>query len=226
VPTNYFGAGRIDPDYADLIELPRLQGVLNRLNRVYGSHKQFPIWNTEYGYRTRPPDPHAGVSLSTQPLWMNWAEYLSYLQPGTATFNQYLLQDPAGGVFASGLEFPNGGRKPSFDAFRLPMYLPSTSTGQGGTLEVWGDVRPAHFFTGPETVQIQFQGGYTGSAWITLETVPVTNPQGYFIAHVGPPTNGLIRLSWSPPSGCPDTGVASCPAEPIYLSRTQSVTVH
>src|SRR5207302_9010755 len=47
---------RSDPDYADLPELGRLGRTLDRLQRVYGSHTRFPIWSTEYGYRTDPPE--------------------------------------------------------------------------------------------------------------------------------------------------------------------------
>jgi hypothetical protein len=192
--TNYFGPGRSDPDYADLPEAGRLQGVLDRLNRIYGSRRHLPIWNTEYGYRSRPPDPHAGVSLSTQAAWMNWAEYLSWRQPEIASFDQYLLQDPAGGVFASGLEFPSGKAKPSFDAFRMPLYLPSTSTRRGRTLEVWGCVRPARFAGRGQRVAIQEQRGR--GAFTTIKTVTITNSEGYFDVRVRFPGSGAVRLSW------------------------------
>jgi hypothetical protein len=215
VPTNYYGGGRSDPNYADLPEIPRLEGVLNRLNAVYHSHKHFPIWDTEYGYRTRPPDPRAGVGLGTQAYFMNWAEYLSWRQPAIASFNPYLLQDPGSGVFASGLEFPDGRQKPSFGAFRMPLYLPVTSTGRGQTLELWGDVRPAHFAPGPQVAQIQFQGGYGATTFVTLQTVPITNPQGYFDVRVGFPSGGTVRIAWTPPGS----------SQPIY-SRTESVTIH
>jgi hypothetical protein len=218
--TNYFGAGRSDPNYADLPEIPRLEGVLNRLNAIYGSRKHFPIWSTEYGYRTRPPDPHAGVSLGTQAVWMNWAEYLSWRQRGIASFNQYLLQDPAGGIFASGLEFPSGKPKPSFAAFRMPLYLPVTSTRHGRRLEVWGDVRPAHFATGPgyaggpQSARIQFQRGSRG-AFSTLKTVLITNRQGYFDVRVSFPGSGSVRIAWTPPGS----------SRAIY-SRTQRISIH
>jgi hypothetical protein len=146
---------------------------------------------------------------------MNWAEYLSWRQPGIASFNQYLLQDPGSGVFASGLEFPDGRQKPSFGAFRMPLYLPVTSTGRGQTLELWGDVRPAHFARGPQVAQIQFQGGYGATTFITLQTVPITNPQGYFDVRVGFPSSGTVRIAWTPPGS----------SQPIY-SRTESVTIH
>ena len=56
---------RSDPDYADFAVLPRLERTLDRLNRVYGSRTQFPIWSTEYGYWTNPPD-KAATSARTR----------------------------------------------------------------------------------------------------------------------------------------------------------------
>jgi hypothetical protein len=117
-------------------------------------------------------------------------------------------------VFASGLEFSNGRQKPSFDAFRMPLYLPVTSTSRGRTLEVWGDVRPAHFASGPQVARIQWQGGYNGSTFITLQTVPLTNREGYFDVRVGFPSSGTVRIAWTTPGG-----------QTIY-SRTQTVTIH
>jgi hypothetical protein len=214
VTTNNGGPGPADPNYADLPEVHRLGVTLNRLNATYGSGKHFPVWDTEYAYRTRPPDPHAGVSLATQAYYLNWGEYLHYKQPGIASFDQYLLTDPVAHVFASGLEFANGRQKPSFDAFRMPLYLPVTSTSRGRTLEVWGDVRPAHFASGPQVAQIQWQGGYNGSTFITLQTVRLTNREGYFDVRVGFPSSGTVRTAWTTPGG-----------QTIY-SRTQTVTIH
>ena len=65
---------------------------------------------------------------------------------------QFLLDDPNPtknvpefGGFASGLIFYGGARKPGYNAYRLPLFLPVTSTWPGRSLEVWGCVRPAHF---------------------------------------------------------------------------------
>ncbi len=66
---------------------------------------------------------------------------------------QYLLYDPNPrlapeyGGFASGLIFYDGAvRKPGYDAYRLPLFLPSTTAKSARqSLEVWGCVRPAHY---------------------------------------------------------------------------------
>ena len=101
--------GRSDPDFADFPELPRLERTLDRLNGIYGSHTHFPVWSTEFGFRTRPPDPHEGVSPSTAAVYMNQAEYLSYKQSRVFSYSQYALQDQAPpAYFDTGLLNPNG----------------------------------------------------------------------------------------------------------------------
>ena len=165
------------------------------------------MWNTEYGFRTRPPDPNEGVAQATAAYYMNWAEYLSYKQARLYSYSQYRLRDqPPPAYFDSGLENPNGSHKPGFDAYRMPLFLPVTSTRRGRQLEVWGGVRPAGYArhdTGKaQSVQIQFQAGSKG-AWQTLATVPITNPRGYFDVHLAFASSGAVRLAWTYPAGDP-----------------------
>jgi hypothetical protein len=144
---------------------------------------------------------------------MNWAEYLSWRNPRIATTMQYLLYDPnpTSGVpeyggFASGLRFWDGRLKPGYDSYRLPVYLPVTSTRRGRTLEVWGCARPARYGAidshAPQRVRIQFRRG-SAAPWSTVQTVTITNPRGYFDARVRFPSSGSVRLAWSYPSGDP-----------------------
>lgn len=215
--------GRSDPDFADLPEVPRLERALDRLNGIYGSRTHFPVWSTEFGFRTVPPDPHEGISQTTAAYYMNWAEYLSYKQPRLYSYSQYRLRDfPPPAYFDTGLENPNGSQKPTFAAYRMPLYLPVTSTRRGRTIEVWGGVRPAHFAqldTGKaQSVQIQFQSGPHG-AWQTVDTVAITNPRGYVDVRLAFPSSGAVRLAWTYPSGDPLLGGGT-----VY-SRTVKVTV-
>jgi hypothetical protein len=212
-----------DPDFADLPEVPRLESTLNRLNAVYGSHTRFPIWSTEFGFRTRPPDPHEGVSQSTAALYMNWAEYLSYKQSRLYSYSQYRLRDQAPpSYFDTGLENPNGSAKPGFDAYRMPLFLPVTRTRRGHKLQVWGGVRPAFYAfhdTGKaQSVAIQFETGSRG-AWKTIDTVTITNPRGYIDVRVPFTTSGSVRLAWTYPVGDPLLSGGT-----VY-SRTVAVTV-
>jgi hypothetical protein len=195
VPTSLVpGSRRSDPDFADLPEVPRLEGVLDHLNRIYGSHKHYSIWSTEYAYRTRPPDSH-GTSLSNQALWLNQAEYISYHEQRIGSFNQYLLVDPPSGSFASGLEFNSRRPKPSFDAWRMPIFLPTTSTRRGRKIEVWGAARPAHFAKGRQQVLIRFRSGSKGP-FKTLKTITLNNGRGYFDIRMSFPSSGQVKTDW------------------------------
>jgi hypothetical protein len=196
-----------DPDFADLPQVPKLERTLDRLNAIYGSHSHFPVWSTEYGFRTRPPDPREGVSQADQALFMNWAEYLSYKQSRLFSYSQYALIDqPPPASFDTGLLNPNGSPKPGYAAYRMPLFLPSSSTRKGRKLEVWGAVRPASFAkldTGQaQSVQIQFQAGGKG-AFTTVDTVPIRNSRGYFDTHLAFPSSGTVRLAWTYPTGDP-----------------------
>jgi hypothetical protein len=188
-----------NPDAADLAGVPRLERTLDRLNRVYGSRTRFAIYSTEYGYQTNPPETVAKITPATAATYLNWAEYISYKNPRIKSFAQYLLVDPSGGNFASGLEFADGRPKPAFAAYKLPLYLPTTSAKRGATFEVWGCARLAHLGGGRQ-VQIQFQNGSKGP-FRTVNTVTVSGSRGYFDVRQAFPASGTVRLFYTDPSG-------------------------
>lgn len=238
---------RYDPDYSSLGEIHTFERGLDRLLQAYGSRKRYPIWNTEFGYLTSPPkrdnQPDAfghkypWISQQTAAYYLNWAEYISWRDPRLMSFFQYLLQDPLPankatywGGFASGLLNYNGTPKPGYGAWRMPLYLPVTSTRKGQSLEVWGCPRPARFAaldTGaPQAVQIQFRP--LGGAYSTLQRVelPHAATSCYFDVRVRLPSSGTLRLSWSYPSGDSALGYFD-PINPrtIY-SREVQVRLH
>jgi hypothetical protein len=205
-----------EPDYAVLADVPHLEHVLDVLQRVYGSHRQFPIYSTEFGFQTNPPE-STGLTVSPQTAayYMNWSEYLTWLNPRLRTFDQYLLQD-GGSIFASGLKFPSGAPKPSYAAFRMPLFLPVTETSKGQPLDVWGGVRPAHLAQEQtrrtQQVKIQFASGPKGG-FSTVQTVPITDRYGYFEVRHRFSGSGRVRLAWSYPKG------------PEVFSRTVVITL-
>jgi hypothetical protein len=147
---------------------------------------------------------------------MNWAEYISWRQPRIRSYDQYLLVDPPRSNFASGLMLPSGAHKATFDAYRLPLYLPVTWAARGTALEVWGCARPAWSSLapgdGPPRVAIQFRAGASGS-FTTIRTVTITHPRGYFDLRQPLTTSGALRLAFTYSDG-----------QTVY-SRTVSVTV-
>jgi hypothetical protein len=206
-----------EPDYADLASLPNLERTLDRVISAYGSGRQLPIYSTEFGFQTNPPEK---IIKTTTPAnaayYLNWSEYISWRDPRVRSWDQYLLTDPPNGRFASGLEFANGTPKPGFFAYRVPLFMPVSSAKRGHALELWGCVRPARYArldTGRvQRARIDFEPS-GATAFRTIETVPLGDPYGYLDVPVSFPASGSVRLSWTYPSG-----------QTIH-SRTVSVTI-
>jgi hypothetical protein len=195
-----------EPDYADLASLDNLEHTLDTVQKAYGSKTKFPIYSTEFGLQTNPPEKIGrAIDSKTAAYYLNWSEYISWRNPRVFSYDQYLLTDPPGGNFATGLQYANGQPKPQlYDAYRLPLYLPKTRAGKGQSLEVWGAVRPARFArkeTGKaQQVKIQFQAGSKGPLE-TLSAVTIANPHGYFDTQMTFPGSGIVQLTWTYPHG-------------------------
>jgi hypothetical protein len=202
-----------DPDWVTFADLPKLEQALDRIQLVYGSHNKFPIYLTEFGYETNPPRPDFSTTPALQAEYLNEGEYMAWSDPRVRTLTQYLLQDapPSPGssvsAFATGLIFTNGTRKPSFDAYRLPLWMPIVKGSSGKSLEVWGAVRPAKRYPRSQLGQVQIQVGQR-----TIRSVSVTNPEGYFDVKVPFEHGGSVRLAWSYPGG------------PMIYSREVAIT--
>jgi hypothetical protein len=203
-----------DSNDIEFSRISRFESMLDRLTHTYGSSRRLSIYNTEYGYITDPPITavvnKSGtighyVSPATAARYLNWAEYLSWRNPRMASTMQYLLYDAdtRSSNFATGLVLPGGRRKATYDAYRMPIFLPASSTRRGRSLLIWGDARPAPYAqadTGSaQSVEIQYRRGSKGS-FQTIETVKVTNPRGYFTARVAFPASGTLRLAWTYPA--------------------------
>jgi len=201
-------ATRNEPDYADLPKLPSLQATLDGAAAAYGSSTRFPLYDTEFGLQTNPPEKIArAISPALAAYYMNWAEYISWSDPRVVSWDQYLLTDPTPpSHFDTGLEFvpptpsqltgtPKG---PMYDAFRIPLYLPHPSGKKGQAVEVWGDVRPAHFAKGKQVALIQFKPS-SGGAFKTVQRATITDAYGYFTTSVKFPSSGSVRIAWTQP---------------------------
>jgi hypothetical protein len=193
-----------EPDYTNLAVLPRLEQVLDAIQSAYGSSTRFPLYSTEYGYKTNPPYA-GGAPLDLAATYLNWAEYLSWIDPRSRSFDQYLLSDPpptSHSKFDTGLELYDGRPKPSLAAYRLPIYLPQTTGRRSQPLEVWGCVRPARFAQGPgaDTARIEFAASAAGPFRV-VTTATVTSQDCYFDLRVRFPSSGFVRLTWSYPHG-------------------------
>ena len=220
-----------DPDYTSLPQVGGLERALDRLQRTYGSRKRFAIYDTEFGYITSPPNRPPFPSPATAALYLNWAEYISWRDSRVESFAQYQLRDPVptktdDGGWATGLLTTRGVEKPTYNAWRLPLYLPATSASRRRNLELWGCVRPARFAildTGQaQTARIQFKRG-TRAPWTTLRTVTINNATNcYFDVHLRLPGSGTVRLSYTYPANDP----LLTPNDGTAYSRSVRVTLH
>ncbi len=206
-----------DPDFFTIANLRSLKRLLGGVFAAYAQPvpeggSDVPLYLTEFGYQTNPPDP-TGVSLATQARYLNIAEYLTARDSTVRTFGQFLLVDdkpladqPAGSAAAFGSTFQTGlatlagRRKPAYAAYRLPIHLPKPTVTRGRTLRVWGLVRPATEGQ-PARVAIEMRTTRRGSKWRRQKTVTVTNLRHYLDTRVKVRTAGSARLVWTSPSG-------------------------
>jgi hypothetical protein len=217
--------GRSDPGFATLADLDRLVSTLQRMNRPYGSAAPTAIYNDEYGYITTPPARFgAYVSPATAADYDNWGEYISWHNPHVASYMAYLRDPGPTSPFASfdnGLETETGQPKPAYDAYRLPLYLPTVALSRHASVEVWGAARPDAFAsqdgTYPQTVAIQLNDR-------TIRTVTLLDPGEYFDLHMQFPASGTIRLAYTYPPQEPFLPVGA--AGSTVYSRTVRITVH
>jgi hypothetical protein len=215
-PYSFFlapGTSMSDRNFVPLSDLGRLERALDAIFGAYGVKRALPLYLTEYGYETNPPNPFRGVSPATQAAYLDQAAYMAWRDPRVRTLSQFLLVDsapdtayPRGSVrywstFQTGLLYRDGAPKPSFYSYRLPIFIASPSFAAGGRVPVWGMLRAAAN-GGSRRARIQWSGGGAGG-WRTLAVVTVRGPTGGFTADVSPPGSGVIRVGWAAPGAAP-----------------------
>jgi hypothetical protein len=211
-PYSFFlapSASMSDANFVPLADLARLEHGLDRIFTTYGVHRRLPIYLTEYGYETNPPNPFRGVNPARQSLYLNEAQYLAWKDPRVRSLAQFLLYDsapdtsyPRGSpgywsTFQTGLLYVGGQHKPSLDAYRLPIFIPVPATRAGTPVLVWGMLRPG---SGTQQAEIQWRPPH-GGAYRTLTTVHTSDPDGFLTVHVKPPGTGTVRIAWHSPAG-------------------------
>jgi hypothetical protein len=194
---------------ANIIQLPRLLDSIGR--RTDNVERGLPIYLTEFGFETNPPDPYNGVSLERQALWNQQGEWLAFRQSRVFGLTQFLLRDvpPVAGTrkrskahwftYQAGLYFADGRPKPSATAYVMPFLVTAAS---GQTRSVWGQLRfrpnglPPGF---EDTVQIQWKPADNSADFADIGApIPVTNTMGYYQGNVDVPGPGTLRALWKP----------------------------
>jgi hypothetical protein len=156
------------PDDATIGQIARVETALDRIAKTRRVRKGLPIYSTEFGIQTDPPDCVGfGAPIDKQAAIINEAEYDSFASRRVKTYSQYLLIDdpvltqfePGSneryGRYQTGLlwgqnavrcESPGVAfkyatpKEPTFDAFQTPIYVRKLKGGRG--VQVFGRARP------------------------------------------------------------------------------------
>jgi hypothetical protein len=166
-------------DDATIRSLPRLVRALDRA-RASGklrAKKKLPIWITEFGFQTKPPDPDFGSPIARVPTFWSLSElWFSYSNRRVKTISQYTMDDQPGSsaLWQSGLRFADGSPKSNiYTNYRLPILVRQLGPG---AVEVRGAARPGG---AGSTVQI-YQRGRKGPFKKLVGPIGVRNVRGYF----------------------------------------------
>jgi hypothetical protein len=180
-PTQRPGRGEIT-----IANVSTLSTVINQGARAGRIRAGLGFYFDEFGFQTRPPERFFGVSLSRQGRYINESEWIAYRNSRVKGFAQYEMFDDASlAAFQTGLRFKDGKMKPSYNAYRLPIWV--TRSGSGA--RVWGRVRPAG--GAPQTVAIQ----NGNKKFRTVKTIR-TASSGYFNVRVARQPGSKWRLVW------------------------------
>jgi hypothetical protein len=216
-----------NPDDAPLSETARLHDLLRALVERGRIARPLALFQTEYGYESRPDDPYAPFDRDQQALNLAKASFLAWKDQGTRMFAQFLLRDvsplesgrPAGTRayyrdWQTGLYAADGSAKPALQAFKLPFWVELHSAPTGRFVLVWGLVRPAR---GRQTVRVEERG--PDGVWRALRTTGpscsddgvdlLTDPSGAFVTTAPAPAGTpAYRMAWRRPDSVWEQGVA------------------
>ncbi len=156
-------------DEAAIGALSRVRRTLDALARRGKLPRRLPIWITEFGYQTRPPDPNA-TPLRRAASLMDLSEWIAFRNRRVASYSQYTLRDDE--AWQGGLRFANGQAKRGvYKAFSLPVFVRSLG---GNAVEVFGGGRGA-----APGASAQIESKAPGASYRSLGSAAV-NSAGYF----------------------------------------------
>ena len=166
------------PDNVRMGDLPRLVELLRRLHAAGRTERELPVYVTEYGYETNPPDPTQATTPDEQATFLPAADRVAWETDGVASFAQFLLRDlgerdgrterERWGDYQSGLRLPDGRAKPAERAFAWSL---AARAVEGG-VSFWVHVRPAR---APVRVRIARRDG---ERWVPVGDPFLTDAAG------------------------------------------------
>jgi len=193
-----------DPGSVRIADLDRLRSLLDRLHAKGRFEEDLPLYLTEYGYQTNPPDPTWNVTPAEQARWLSEAEEIARAEPSVRSVAHFLHRDlpkrpgttNPWGDFQTGLLYESGEPKPAHEALALPLVAHRVAAGR---VRFWGLVRPGQ---GPADARVQAQ---RDGGWETLFAVR-TDAEGVFERTVDTDPAATFRLVAGSRTGAPLAG--------------------
>jgi Cellulase (glycosyl hydrolase family 5) len=180
-----YGPTSRTPKHADIVSMlviRRLGEYLDLAAAARRLPRSLPIYNTEFGLQSNPPDPTARLDLEQQAALLNEKEEQSYRYTRVRSYAQYLLYDdpPREGAtekeiwsgFQTGLRFTDGATKPAWRAYRLSIVVERVETG----VRIWGHVRT---FDRDEVHHVAVERR-TDAKWLPASSDITPDDAGYF----------------------------------------------
>jgi len=169
------------------ITMATVPKLLILVRRYFGPK---PVWFTEYGYQTNPPDTLLGVSPKRQGTLLSLAAMRAWRLPRVTMLIQYLYRDEAQlSRFQSGLVFVDDRPKPALAAFKLPF---AQRGREGQQVVLWGQVRGGR--PGRKVYRLEV---LHRSTWEPVGHDRLTNDDGFFVRTIRLNRGALLRI-WSP----------------------------
>jgi hypothetical protein len=170
------------------ITMATLPKLLILVRRYFGPK---PVWLTEYGYQTNPPDTFLGVPPKRQATLLGLAAMRAWRLPRVTMLVQYLYRDEIPlSRFQTGLVFADNRPKPSLQGFKLPF---AEMRRTGLRTVVWGQIRG-----GPPRRRMPYRLEVLHrNVWKAVGHDRLTNNAGFFVRTIRLKRGALLRV-WSP----------------------------
>ena len=170
------------------ITMATIPKLLILVRRSFGPK---PVWLTEYGYQTNPPDTVLGVPPKRQAILLSLAAMRAWRLARVTMLIQYLYQDePQLSRFQTGLVYVDGRLKPSLQAFRLPF---AEMRRIGFQTAVWGQIRGGR--PGRKRYRLEV---LHRNVWEAVGHDRLTNDDGVFIRTIRLKKGALLRIRVPP----------------------------
>jgi hypothetical protein len=190
---------------ANIKDLPTLLDLVARRTRVIKD--DMPVYLTEFGYESNPPDPINGVTQVEQAEWLNIGDYIAYRNDRILANTQFQLLDVPPQdryevnsrqywfTYQSGLYTHDGQPKLAAPAYAMPF---EARDAGGGAYLFWGQTRFAPNGSA-QTVHLQVKDAFGN--WVTAASVPVNSAMGYWTQTLSAFAGQTWRTLWIAPDG-------------------------